>query len=1694
VSFGSPLTGTDGSLTKIGSGTLTVAAANTYSGTTRVAAGTLALSNTGALAGSTLDMNVDDSGSVAFAGSGATYTLGGLQGSRDLPIGSNSLAVGANGKPADYSGVLSGSGSLTKTGAGTFTLNGSNAYSGGTQINDGVLALGSPGALGSSGTIAFGGGTLQFSGANTADYSSRFSNALNQQYRIDTAGQSVSFGSPLTSPDGSLTKLGLGTLTLTGSNTYSGGTQINDGVLALGSPGALGSFGTISFGGGTLQFSGANTADYSNRFSKAANQQYLIDTAGQSVSFGSPLTSTNGSLTKLGSGTLTLAAANTYGGTTRVAAGTLALSNTGALAASTLDMNAADFGSVSFAGSGATYTFGGLQGSRDLPIGSSSLTVGANGQSTDYSGVLSGSGSLTKTGAGTLTLAATNTYSGTTRVTAGTLALADPQALAGSTLDMKAGDLGSVSFAVSGTLTYTLGGLQGSRNLLIGANSLVVGGNGQSTEYTGVFSGSGGSLTKSGTGILTLANSFSSGTTRVGAGALIWSATSAQTGTTTVASTAAFGLRATGTGTPFTPANIDALFKDEFPNVSMEQGASVAIDVNSGSFTYATDQGEPRGLLKVGAGTLTLTGSNTYSGGTVVSAGRIIGSSTSVQGAIINNAAVEFDQVIIGTYAGIMSGTGSLTKSGTGTLTLSATNTYTGLTRVTGGILAFGTSNALGSGDVNVNGGVLDIAGFSDSVGLVTLTSGTIQGTTGVLSGTSFTVSSGLVSAILSGTGTSLTKTTSGTVTLSATNTYTGATTVSAGQLSLGSSGVLSDSTAVTVSGGNLALGSNSDTVASFTISSGSLTGSGTLTAASYTLGGGTVAGNLGTGSMTVTANSALNGTAGVTALSLNSGTLTLGSAGRLTGTSALTVTGSSTGGLTLAGSETFGSLAGAANIAVNAGTLTTGGLNSSGTYSGVLSGAGGLTKVGSGTFTISGANTYGGTTQVNSGVLALGASNVLSGSTTVAVAGGEFALGANSDSVGAFTITSGSLTGSGTLTAASYALSGGTLAGNVGTGTMTVTANSALAGTAGVTALNLNSGTLTLGSASRFTATGSIVVSGSSGGALVLGGNEAFGSLAGGADVALGGFTLTTGSANSNSSYAGALSGPGGLTKVGTGTTTLTGPNTYTGTTTVSAGRLIGSTTSLQGAITNNAAVEFAQATAGTYSGTMSGTGSLVKTGAGLLALTAANTYTGPTTISGGTLSVGSGSTTGSLASGSIANAGALVVNRTGTLTIAGAITGTGSLAHVGTGTTTLSGVNTYTGTTTVSAGRLIGSTSSLPGAITNNAAVEFAQATTGTFASVISGGGSLTKSGTGTLELTGANSYAGGTIVSAGTLLGNATSLRGAITNNAAVVFSQTTTGTYSGIMSGSGRLTKTGTAKLELTGANSYSGDTVVEVGTLLGNATSLQGTITINSSMIFDQNTTGTYTGIMAGAGSLTKSGTGILTLSRAGYLRGSTTVQQGTLQLANEAALAESRILPLAGGTVSLTPYLQTTVGGLAPNAGGLVNVGIGKVTVASGLTATDLVTAIVAGRGDGSWTGTSGITSSVAASDAALGIPRAVGWLDSGSGSVTAAYAAPGDTNLDWSVDILDAGNFLTAGKFDTGLPSTWLEGDFNYDVVVDILDAADFFNTALYNTGSYNPPAGAAGSVAAVPEPSSAAAVAITVLIARWFVCRRRT
>jgi len=235
----------------------------------------------------------------------------------------------------------------------------------------------------------------------------------------------------------------------------------------------------------------------------------------------------------------------------------------------------------------------------------------------------------------------------------------------------------------------------------------------------------------------------------------------------------------------------------------------------------------------------------------------------------------------------------------------------------------------------------------------------------------------------------------------------------------------------------------------------------------------------------------------------------------------------------------------------------------------------------------------------------------------------------------------------------------------------------------------------------------------------------------------------------------------------------------------------------------------------------------------------------------------------------------------------------------------------------------------------------------------------------------------------------------------------------------------------------------------------------------------------------------KTGGGTFVISDTTSRTGPTTVQQGTLVLAHSKALPQSRVV-LAGGTVAVSAALRTTVGGLDFSSSGVVDVTSGSMSVTSGLSATELVSQILTGRGDGSWTGTSGITSSTAAADVALGRPRAVGWLDTGDGSVSFAYAAYGDTNLDWQVDVIDAANLQNGGKFNTGAPATWGEGDFNYDGMVDILDVAGFLTSGLYDQGTYNVLPGANGAAVAVPEPSGAGTLTALFGLASWLCSRR--
>jgi autotransporter-associated beta strand protein len=295
-----------GALTFNNAGTLALSAANTFSGKTRVQAGTLNLANVLALQNSTLDLATADTGTLGLTVAGtASYTVGGLSGSRNLALSGNSLVVGGNGDSTSYSGNLSaaGSGSLTKAGAGTLTLSGSNTLPGGVELAAGTLTVGSAGAIDSAGTISFTGGTLRSSAANTTDYSSRFSTTAGQQYRIDTAAESITLSTPLTSDGGALVKTGAGTLTLGGANTYSGGTTVSAGRLV----------------GTTTSLQGTFTNNAILRFDQATTGSFTGSISGA------------GAVEKNGAGTVVLAAANSHAGGTTVNAGTLAVTANDAL-------------------------------------------------------------------------------------------------------------------------------------------------------------------------------------------------------------------------------------------------------------------------------------------------------------------------------------------------------------------------------------------------------------------------------------------------------------------------------------------------------------------------------------------------------------------------------------------------------------------------------------------------------------------------------------------------------------------------------------------------------------------------------------------------------------------------------------------------------------------------------------------------------------------------------------------------------------------------------------------------------------------------------------------------------------------------------------------------------------------------------------------------------------------------------------------------------------------------------------------------------------------------------------------------------------------------------------------------------------------------------------------------------------------
>ena len=698
---------------------------------------------------------------------------------------------------------------------------------------------------------------------------------------------------------------------------------------------------------------------------------------------------------------------------------------------------------------------------------------------------------------------------------------------------------------------------------------------------------------------------------------------------------------------------------------------------------------------------------------------------------------------------------------------------------------------------------------------------------------------------------------------LSGSNSFSGGVNVSLGNLVVGNNNALGTGTA-TVGGGTLDVGSYTPSVASFAITSGSLTGSGKLTAATYGLGGGTVAGNLGGGTLTVTANSVLNGTSDATTVNLNAGALTLGSGGTRFTSNLVAVSGSAGAGLTLGGNETFGSLAGAANVSLGGNTLSVGSANTSTVYTGTLSGAGGLTKVGNGVFTLANVNTYSGATNISSGTVIASVAGAISGSSAITIG----SVGSRGFLVidDALTISSLTFTGSG----------GDIVNGSAGTATFSATSGTALITVLGgsnafhanaafdsPTLVNVSSGAY-FTFHNNLSGTGSLTKSGVGTMELTGDSDPYSGSLfitAGRVNVGPGMSQLGTGTTTVSGGSVIDLNGQALTDRIvvlsgtilnagGTSTTTtIQGPSTLSGTTTLLGTYNITNTGSarFESVVGNGSSIVTVNVNSGTGSGgqavfanTVSnlatvtvnagGAATFKDAVSGYVISHGASTFEGDVLYEAQVQSGGSATfaaSTGTASTVTVAAGGVAEFRGTvgGTTTVSGSAVFTSSSGLTGSLTTTPSGVTTLDN---------LGST--IGGSIHNDGTLQVVRSSGNqTIGIGITGTGGLVKQGAGLLSLTGVNTFSGPTTISGGTLSvgngGTSGSLAGNVVNNAALVFNRSDALTYAASISGSGSLTKLGGGKLTLTGNSTLAGITSVDEGILAVNGSLGSGALSV-----------------------------------------------------------------------------------------------------------------------------------------------------------------------------------------------------------------------------------------------------------------------
>ncbi|WP_415840540.1 beta strand repeat-containing protein, partial [Roseateles saccharophilus] len=1384
VTLASALTSSGGSLTKSGAGTLTLTGANSYGGSTTISAGSLQI-GAGGMTGSLGGGNVSNNATLVLDRSDA-------------------LTVNNN---------ISGSGTLEQAGSGTATLGGTNSYGGGTTLAAGTLALGSAAALGSAGSIAFNGGTLQFSAGNTTDYSARFSNAASQAYNLDTNGQAVTLASALTSSGGSLTKSGAGTLTLTGANSYGGSTSIaSGGSLDVGNGGTTGSLGS-----GAVNNNGTLILDRSDASAVANN------------------IGGSGNLVKQSAGTLTLSGSNSFSGGTSINAGQLTLGANGALGSGALAVNGGILDIATFTNTVSSLTVqsaivNGTTGVLTAPI--QALNNGAIVNASLGTGTLSSTGTVALNGASAATGVA---------VAGGTLTLGSAERLAntaavtianGATLKLNGNDTVS-SLTTAGTLdktgaTDTLTALTGNYTLNTGAiiNANLGTGTLTSQGNATLLGLSSATAVKVDSGTLSLgaADRFANapaitvaggatlklnGGENIATGGLSLSGTLDVTtpGDTLVANTYTLHDSAVvnanlGIGTvnsdgatvtvnaPMAALSVNALsgrlslvgmnLLASGATVNVSGGASLRLggDATISQLNLSGQLNLPAQLEAASPSTLTATAGYALNYATTLAGANLGGQSalTAAGSSTINGSlgaptltVASHGTLVLAAPDNRLIGAPAITVNDHGTLTLQSNNTVTSISLGTGAIVN-------GSGSLNANSYVLDNATYNGN-----LTGGTlISRDNSVLNGQSSATS----------------------------------VTVETGTLTLGSAGRFTLLPNVVIDSGAVLKLNGSERVGTLT-SAGTLAGTGTgdtLTAARYTLNDGAVVNaNLGAGTLTSNGSVALNGTAAAD-LDIATGTLTLGAADRLTNTVAVTLASGAT--LKLNGNDSVGRLN-------SSGTLAKSGANDTLTATTYTLGDGTVVNanLGSGVLSSNGNVALNGTSAASAitiatGVLTLGAADRLTGGAAVTLASGATLKLNGNDAVASFT-SAGLLDKTGatdTLTATSYALNdGAVVVANLGAGALTSTGAVALNGTASAD-IAVASGTLTLGTADRLASSAAVSVA--NGATLKLGGNDTVGTLTAAGTLAgtSAGDTLSAASyALNNGAAVNANLGAGTLTSNGAvalnGTAAATTVNVATGTLSLGAADRLADTAAVT--VASGATLKLnGNGTVGTLAiaGTLDRTGAadtlsattttagngarlLASLGGGALATSGAVYISGnvgaqtlnvnggtlqldggnqlgaapaTTLAAGATLALNGSQTLGSLAgAGAItAGAGTLAVGSRGDSQYDGVYSGAGSLRKEGAGTLVLTGNNGYTGSTQIAAGTLQvgadGSSGSLgSGAVDNAGLLRLQRSDAVTLNQAVSGSGSVEQAGTGTLTLATALQTSGVTKVSKGSLV---------------------------------------------------------------------------------------------------------------------------------------------------------------------------------------------------------------------------------------------------------------------------------------------------------------------------------------------------